>query len=121
VTTLDQLRAHCAAKPGSEETFPFDLETLVFKVGGKMYALTSVTGDELRVNLKCEPELAELLRGEHRAIRPGWHMNKRHWNTVVLDGSLPDGLTIDLVDRSYDLVVAKLPKAKRSTLLNLRA
>jgi predicted DNA-binding protein (MmcQ/YjbR family) len=113
MTTLDQLRARCAAKPGSEETFPFDTDTLVFKVGGKMYALTSISAKPLRVNLKCQPELAELLRSEHAAIAPGWHMNKRHWNTVTLDGSLPDALVIELIDRSYELVVRGLPRAKR--------
>lgn len=116
MTTLEQLRAHCASKPGSEETFPFDMDTLVFKVAGKMYALTSISSETVRVNLKCEPELAELLRAEHAAVAPGYHMNKRHWNTVILDGSLPEALMQELIDRSYDLVVAGLPRRLRAAL-----
>ncbi len=122
--TLQDLRAYCGAKPGCQEDAPFGPETLVFKVGGKMFALCDVTGgsarDEadpleppLRVNLKCEPGLAELLRAEHAAITPGYHMNKRHWNTVTLDGSLSEALAEELIDRSYDLVVAGLTKTER--------
>lgn len=116
MTTLEELRARCAAKPGSLETFPFGLDTLVFKVAGKMYALCGLHETPLRVNLKGEPEWNELLRAEHEAVVPGWHMNKRHWNTVVLDGSLPDALVLELLDRSYELVVAGLPKRLRETL-----
>ena len=118
--TLQALRAYCAAKPGCKEDAPFGPDTLVFKVGGKMFALCDVTdnvrdgeADPLTVNLKCEPGLAELLRARHDAVKPGYHMNKRHWNTLTLDGSLPDALVRELIDRSYELVVAGLPKAER--------
>lgn len=116
MTRLEQLRAYCGTKPGSEETFPFGLGTLVFKVAGKMYALCPVAEEPLRMNLKCDPELALLLRSEHEAIAPGYHMNKRHWNTITLDGTLPEPLLHELIDHSYDLVVAGLPKAKRAAL-----
>ena len=121
--TLQNLRAYCATKPGCREDAPFGPDTLVFKAGGKMFALCGVTGtthdgeaDPLTVNLKCEPGLAELLRTEYDAVTPGYHMNKRHWNTVRLDGSLPEALVQELIDRSYDLVVAGLTKAERERL-----
>ena len=88
---------------------------MVFKVGGRMFALTNLEADPLRVSLKCEPDLAELLRSEHPAVQPGYHLNKRHWNTLTLDGSLPDDLVDELIQRSYELVVAKLPKSARPT------
>ena len=85
-----ELRDHCLSFPGAEETFPFGPNTSVFKVSGKMFALSQLGADSLRVSLKCEPELAEALRGAHAAVLPGYHLNKRHWNTVVIDGSLTD-------------------------------
>jgi predicted DNA-binding protein (MmcQ/YjbR family) len=86
-------------------------------VNGKMFALCQLGREPpLRLNLKCEPDLAEQLRAAHPAILPGWHMNKRHWNTVVLDGSLPRRMLLDLIEDSYDLVVAKMPRAVRAKL-----
>ncbi len=85
----EDLRDLCLSFPGSEETFPFGPENSVFKVAGKIFALSRLAGDPLRVSLKCEPALAEQLREAHPAIAPGYHLNKRHWNTVTLDGSLP--------------------------------
>lgn len=114
--SLADLRAACAAKPGSREELPFGPDTLVFKVGGKMFALCTLDREPLRVNLKCDPELAELLRGGYDAITPGWHMNKRHWNSVILDGSLPDGLVEEMIDDSYALVVKGLSRAQREAL-----
>ncbi len=114
--TPDELRAICLSFAGAEETFPFGPETSVFKVGGKMFALSALGGQPLRVNLKCEPELAEALRRAHRAVIPGWHMNKKHWNTVLLDGSLPEETVRDLIEDSYDLVVSALPQARRRAL-----
>ncbi|MBN1949361.1 MAG: MmcQ/YjbR family DNA-binding protein [Candidatus Cloacimonetes bacterium] len=107
---IDAVRLYCLAKPGVTEDFPFDEHTLVMKVGGKMFALL---GDEFppRLNLKCDPLLAENLRAEHRSILPGYHMNKRHWNTLVLNGELPESLIRDLIDHSYELVVNGLPAA----------
>jgi predicted DNA-binding protein (MmcQ/YjbR family) len=115
--TARELRRACLAHRGASEEFPFGPETSVFMVHRKMFALCQFDRDPpLRVNLKCEPELAEQLRKTYPAIRPGWHMNKRHWNTVVLDGSLPRQLVFDLIEDSYDLVVAGLPRAKRAAL-----
>jgi predicted DNA-binding protein (MmcQ/YjbR family) len=111
-----QLRDHCLSFTGAEETFPFGSATSVFKVGGKMFALSQLAADSLRVSLKCEPALAEALRASHAAVLPGYHLNKRHWNTVVLDGSLPDGTLCDMIEDSYDLVVSKLPRADRRAL-----
>src|SRR3954468_24480669 len=111
-----ELRDHCLSFTGAEETFPFGPETSVFKVAGKMFALSRLGADSLRVSLKCEPELAEALRGAHDAVLPGYHLNKRHWNTVILDGSLPDQMVKDMIEDSYDLVVANLPAARRAAL-----
>jgi predicted DNA-binding protein (MmcQ/YjbR family) len=104
---LPDLIAHCLAKPGAEETTPFGPDHLVYKVGGKIFALTSPDDFPPRVNLKCDPERALELRDRYDAIIPGYHMNKRHWNTLILDGSLPDKLIRELIDHSYLLVAKK--------------
>ena len=109
---IESFRAYCLAKPGVTEELPFDNQTLVFKVMGKMFALTDVDLFT-SVNLKCNPEEAVLLREQHEAVVPGYHMNKKHWNTVLMDGSLTDSLVTGWIDQSYDLVVAKLPKKER--------
>jgi len=111
--TIDTLRRYLLAKPGAEETFPFGPVTLVAKVGGKMFALFALDASPLWLNLKCIPEQAELLRELYPAVRPGYHMNKRHWNTVILDGSLPDEDICDMIDESYRLVVLGLPRNRR--------
>ena len=111
-----ELRHHCLSFAGAEERFPFGPKTSVFKVAGKMFALSQLAADSLRVSLKCEPELAEALRGAHASVLPGYHLNKRHWNTVVIDGSLPDENIRDMIEDSYDLVVSKLPRARRRAL-----
>lgn len=110
---LPDVISHCLSKAGAEETTPFGPEVLVYKVAGKMFALTNPEDVPARVNLKCDPDRAIDLREQHEAIIPGWHMNKRHWNTVTLDGSVPTPLVKELLDHSYDLVVASLPKSKR--------
>src|SRR5882757_1069281 len=110
------LREQCLSFAAAEETFPFGPETSVFKVGGKMFALSQLDAESLRVSLKCEPQLAEALRAAHAAVIPGYHLNKRHWNTVILDGSLPDAAIRDMVEDSYDLVVGGLPQARRRAL-----
>jgi predicted DNA-binding protein (MmcQ/YjbR family) len=114
--TPGQLRSLCLDFNGTEETFPFNPETSVFKVGGKMFALSALDGDPLKVSLKCDPDLAIRLRAEHPAITEGWHLNKRHWNTVLLDGSLPDLLVREMIEDSYDLVVASLPRKQQLLL-----
>jgi len=111
-----KLQQRCLAFPGSAETFPFGAETSVFKVAGKMFALSHLGRDPLEVSLKCEPALAEQLRELHGAVRPGYHLNKRHWNTVTIDGSMPDQLVADMIEDSYDLVVSGLPNARRRAL-----
>ncbi len=112
-----QLRDLCLSFPGAQETRPFGFETAVFKVAGKMFALAGENGVPLAVSLKCEPLLAEQLRTAHPAITPGYHLNKRHWNTVVIDGSLSEVMVADMVQDSYDLVVSGLPAAQRRGLL----
>ncbi|MEU4728772.1 MULTISPECIES: MmcQ/YjbR family DNA-binding protein [unclassified Streptomyces] len=113
--TPEQLREFCLSFNAAVEEFPFTPETSVFKVLGKVFALSALDAAPLKVNLKCEPELAVRLRAEHEAIVPGWHMNKRHWNTVTV-GGLPDAMVRELVEDSYDLVVAGLPRAERLRL-----
>jgi predicted DNA-binding protein (MmcQ/YjbR family) len=115
--TPKELRALCLSFNAAVEDFPFNPETSVFKVLGKMFALTNLDARPLTVNLKCDPDDALRLRREHEGlIIPGWHMNKRHWNTVTVDGDLPDRLIRELVEDSYDLVVAGLPRADRLRL-----
>jgi predicted DNA-binding protein (MmcQ/YjbR family) len=111
-----ELRKHCLSFPGAAETFPFAPDTSVFKVEGKMFALSPLARRPLRVSVKCEPALAEELREMHEAVTAGYHLNKKHWNTVVLDGSLPDRTIKDMVEDSYDLVVSGLPASRRRAL-----
>jgi predicted DNA-binding protein (MmcQ/YjbR family) len=111
--TAAALRKLCLRFPGAIEDFPFSPGVSVFKVGGKMFALTALEERPLRLSLKCEPELAAQLRATYAAIAPGYHLPKRHWNTLTLDGSLDDRMVRDLVEDSYDLVVDGLPRSKR--------
>lgn len=104
--------AICAALPGAVLTFPFGEDTAVYKVGGKMFALMDAS-EPTSVNLKAEPEEVTALVDTHEAIERGWHMNKKHWITAQLDGSLPDQLVGELIEDSYDLIVDGLPAAKR--------
>jgi len=113
---IEELREYCLLKKGVTECFPFDEVTLVFKVGGKMFALSNLDG-EPSVNLKCDPEKAIELREQYSSIVPGYHMNKTHWNTVYMDSNIPNKLLKELIDLSYKLIVESLPKAKRSNLL----
>ena len=116
----DDLRNYLLAKPLTSEETPFGPDVLVYKVKGKMFATLGFEVEEGieigQTNLKCDPERAVSLRAEHESIVPGYHMNKKHWNTLVLDGSLPSGLIRELVDHSWDLVVAGLPKRDRAEL-----
>jgi predicted DNA-binding protein (MmcQ/YjbR family) len=108
--------AQCAAKPGAVEDYPFGEGVAVFKVGGRMFALVPLEGSPASVNLKCEPDLALELRARHPSVRPGYHQNKRHWNTVDLDGSIENGELDWMIDHSYELVLAKLPRAVRARI-----
>jgi predicted DNA-binding protein (MmcQ/YjbR family) len=111
------LRKLCLRFPGAVEERPFGPETTTFKVAGKIFALSALESAPLKISLKCEPELAEQLRVSYPAIVPGYHLNKRHWNTITLDGSLDEQLIHDLVEDSYDLVFAALPKRVRDELV----
>ena len=112
---IEEFREYCISKPGVTEEFPFGETTLVFKVMGKMFALTNLDGD-WGLALKCDPERAIELREQYPAILPGYHMSKVHWNTVKMDGSLSKNLILELIDHSYSLVVSKLPAKLRSEL-----
>ena len=115
---IEEFRDYCLSKKAVTEGFPFDETTLVFKVLGKMFALTDVEG-EFKLNLKCDPEKAISLREKYPDhVLPGYHMNKKHWNTVVVDGPIPDKLLYEWIDESYDLIVLSLPKTKRQELKN---
>ena len=110
------LRDLCLGFTGAVEERPFGPQTSVFKVRGKMFALSALEREPLEVSVKCEPELAVELRNSYPAVRPGYHLNKRHWNTITLDGSLPDRLVRDMIEDSYDLVVSALPRRVREEL-----
>ena len=113
--TRDDVLAFCLDLPAAEETYPFGDGVAVIKVGGRMFALVSL-GEQPVVNLKCDPSRALELRGAYAGIRPGYHQDKRHWNSVDLDGSVEGAVVRGLIEDSYDLVVAKLPRAVRDTL-----
>jgi len=103
---IEELREYCLSLPDVTEHFPFDETTLVFKVNGKIFALTDLEGP-LSVNLKCDPELALELRERYPSVKPGYHMNKVHWNTVEIDGTVSDAILIEWIGRSYNLVLKK--------------
>lgn len=112
---IEELRTYCLSLKGVTEDFPFDESTLVFKVCGKMFCMTDLESD-LSINVKNEPEKNIELREEYPAIKPGYHMSKIHWNTVDIDGSLPDDFIKNLIDESYDLVVLKLNRQEQQKL-----
>jgi predicted DNA-binding protein (MmcQ/YjbR family) len=110
------LSAHCLAKPGASASHPFGPGVLVMKVGGKIFAIVGEDEEPLTVSVKCEPEIALVLRAAHHAVQPGYHLNKRHWNTVTLDGTVDENQVRDWVDDSYDLVVDGLSRRVRDDL-----
>lgn len=114
---IEEFRDYCLSKKGVTESFPFDDKVLVFKVMGKMFALTSVVDHPSTANLKCDPERAIELREEYDGlILPGYHMSKKHWNTVEIEGNLPPGLILELIDHSYQLIVYGLTKKLQAEL-----
>ncbi|WGK66220.1 MmcQ/YjbR family DNA-binding protein [Croceiramulus getboli] len=114
---IEAFRDYCLAKKGVTESFPFDEDVLVFKVMNKMFALTSLSRLPRQANLKCDPERVERLREAHDGlILPGYHMNKHHWNSVLLEAGLPPELLTELIDHSYELIVASLPKKLQQEL-----
>lgn len=114
---IESFREYCLSKPGTTEGFPFNETALVFKVQGKMFALTNVD-DFQSVNLKCDPEEAVQLRETYQGVQPGYHMSKKHWNTVSVHSDVPEQLFVELIDHSYDLVVKSLTKKLRDELQN---
>lgn len=116
---IETFRNYCLAKKGVTESFPFGEETLVFKVMNKMFAATGLEAEEFTVNLKCEPHLAEEWRATYPEVRPGYHMNKKHWNTVHFEAGLEEGLLREMIDLSYDLVVKGMRKKDREELEKL--
>ena len=119
---LETFYEYCLSKKGVTEHFPFDEETLVFKVGGKMFALSSLNQWEKgipSVNLKCNPDYAEELRAQYDDIKPGFHMSKIHWNTIEINRDVPDSLIKELIDHSYELVFKSLTKKGQTEILEL--
>ena len=114
---IEQIREYCLKKKGVTEEFPFDEDTLVFKVMGKIFLLASLETIPLQINLKCDPEKAIELREENEAVQSGYHMNKRHWNTIIMNGSISTKKIFDWIDHSYSLVVAGLRKSDIKKLL----
>ncbi|UXP32863.1 MmcQ/YjbR family DNA-binding protein [Reichenbachiella agarivorans] len=115
---IEEFRDYCLAKPGVTESFPFDESTLVFKVMEKVFALTNVD-NFVSINLKCDPAWAVELRDQYESVRPGFHMNKKHWNTVFVDMDSSDQQVLKMTDHSYQLIVDKLPKRLKEELANL--
>ncbi len=115
IMNIETIHNYCLSKPGVTETFPFDAQTLVFKVMDKMFLLIGLNNAD-RMNVKCDPEKAIALREEYEEVQPGYHMNKTHWNTVFITGKLSDKQLIEMIDHSYDLVVKSLPKSKQALL-----
>jgi predicted DNA-binding protein (MmcQ/YjbR family) len=114
---IETLREYCLSKKAVTESFPFGENTLVFKVKDKIFLLVSLSSNPLQFNAKCEPEKAIELREQYDAVQPGYHMNKKHWNTVIIDGSIPAALIKEMIDDSYNLIVQSLPKKTREELM----
>lgn len=112
---IEEIREYCISKEFVEETFPFDEDTLVFKVLGKMFLLISLS-EPNSFNVKCDPEQSVELREQYSEIIPGWHMNKKMWNTVYVNGSIPRKLLLELIDHSYEEVIKGLPKKTQALL-----
>ncbi|MEM9395883.1 MAG: MmcQ/YjbR family DNA-binding protein [Pseudomonadota bacterium] len=117
----NRAREYLLSKPEAIEDFPFGPEVAVMKVDNKMFATLAFDRDEGRMNLKCDPDEALMLRDIFSAVKPGYHMNKRHWNTIELNGSIPDSELERMIDNSYALVVQKLPANRRKVLLGVAA
>lgn len=116
---IEEFREYCLAKKGVTEDFPFDEVTLCIRVAGKIFAITGLDEDRFAVNLKCDPEFALDLRERYPEVQPGWHMNKKHWNTVDFEGALDEATLRQLVDHSYEQVVKSLKKSERILLEGL--
>ena len=117
---IEELREYCISKKGVEESLPFGPETLVFKVMGKAFLLIGLDYSTLQFNVKCDPEKAIELREQYSCVKPGYHMNKKHWNTIIVDGSISTKLLREWISDSYDLVVSGLPKTQQKKLVELK-
>lgn len=116
---LEQFRNYCLSKKAATEDLPFDETTLAFRIGNKIFAITDLERLPFRVNLKCDPERAVEMRERYDCVTPGYHMNKKHWNSIEPDSDLPDEILIELIDHSYDLVFSSLKKSERDRIINL--
>ncbi len=116
---LEEFRNYCLSLPGTTEDFPFDESTLCFRVGGKIYTITDIIDQPFRFNLKCDPELAIELRERYENIIPGYHSNKKHWNTIIPDDKIPNELIIKMIRDSYNLIIDSLPKKAKEFLTKL--
>lgn len=113
---IEDVLAYCLEKPGVSEHLPFGPDVLVMKVGGKVFLLAPLNTPSLQFNLKCDPELALELREQYASVQPGYHMNKKHWNTITVDGSVSEKTVLEWIDHSYDLVLKSLPKRLKEQL-----
>lgn len=113
---VEEIREHCMRKNGVEEGFPFDSNTLVFKVAGKLFLLMGLDSNPVQFNVKCDPNRAIELREKYSCVLPGYHMNKKHWNTIVCEGNAPKKSVFEWIDHSYELVLASVPKKTRENL-----
>ena len=118
---LEDLRSYCLQKKGALVDFPFDDVTMVIKVGGKMFILMAIDSDPLWINLKCDPFIAEGLRERYNAVTPGYHMNKKHWNTISIDKTIPDVIIKEMIDDSYELVFSKLSKNNKELIMQSKS
>lgn len=115
--SIKKIRTYCGSKKGVTEDFPFDFETLVIRVGEKIFLLANIAEKPLKINLKCDPFRSIELRGRYEQVTPGYHMNKKHWNTLCIDGVIPENEVLELIDHSYDLVLKGMKKAERVALM----
>lgn len=116
MTPLDKIRNFCLSLPGTTEDMPFDETTLCFRVGGRIFAITDIEDRPVTINLKCDPERAAGLREKYEFIKPGWHMNKQHWNSVNLESDISEQMFKELAKHSYDLIFSKLPRKIRNEI-----
>jgi predicted DNA-binding protein (MmcQ/YjbR family) len=116
VRTSEEIHALCTSLPGAEQTFPFGNQVAVYKIGGKMFALVPTDSASVQFSVKCDPDEAVLLREQYEAVTPGYHLNKRHWNSVRVDGSISQGELEEFIETSYQLVLASLPRAVQHKL-----
>lgn len=113
---IESLREYCLSKPAAEETLPFGPDTLVYKVGGKIFLICSLNSETFRFSVKCDPEKVIELRERYDCVQPGYHLNKKHWNTIFVDGTVSNSMLKEWINDSYDLIVASLPAKARNQL-----